>query len=724
MSDLASRVLESLNGYRPQQVRAALELLDDGNTIPFIARYRKEATGALDEVQLQEIKEAAHREEELSARKQTVQRAIADQGKLTPALTKQLEAARDLAAVEDLYLPYKKRRRTKAEKAREAGLAPLANWLLTYSDSPVEEVAQQYLSDQVEDGAAALAGAHEILAEAIAEMTTVRAWLREFAHRTGQLTVLVKKEGAKLDPRGVYRQYYDFQTPVRALTSYQVLAINRGEQAGVLRVHLELDADPVQAYLAFRLLRGHQQNAATSRVMAAAMDAYKRFLLPATEREVRSQLTAMADQQAIHVFGTNLYHLLMQAPLKGRVVLGFDPAFRTGCKLAVLDPRGKLLKVAVIYPHQPAKATQRQQAAEELRRLIMDYQVTVVAIGNGTASRESEQFVAGVLKELDQPVSYVIVNESGASVYSASAAARAEFPDLPVEKRSAISIGRRLQDPLAELVKIAPQALGVGQYQHDLPQGDLERELDAVVERAVNRVGVNLNTASGQLLTRIAGLTKTTAQNIVNYRDDHGAYTSREQLKQVPRLGPKAFRQAAGFLRISGGTNPLDNTDVHPESYPLARQMLEKVGVTAAMLGTAGAKAKLAQLVPADFVDGGHGEATVKDVLSALQKPGRDVRDTLPAPQLRQDVLTMADLTSGMELTGTVRNVVDFGVFVDVGVHEDGLVHRSRMREGYNKAPQQQVAVGEVVTVWVREVDEERQRIQLTMISPRDGQND
>lgn len=718
MDEITQRVQAQLTQYRPHQVAAALDLLAAGNTIPFIARYRKEATGALDEVQLQEIQETAHREQALAARKATVAKAIAEQGKLTPALQQQLTAATDLATVEDLYLPYKTKRRTKAQQARELGLAPLANWLLTYPDTPLAATAQTYVTDQVPDGTAALAGAHEILAAAIAEMTTVRAWLRDFAWRTGQLVVTSRKQAAKLDPRGVFRQYADFQAPVKSLTAYQVLAINRGVDQEVLRQHLELDSAAVMNYLSWRLLRGHQENEATAQVLAAAQDAYKRFLLPVTEREVHSRLTTMANQEAIHVFGTNLYHLLMQAPLKGRVVLGFDPAFRTGCKLAVLDPQGQLQTVAVIYPHQPASPAQREQAAQTLRDLIEQYQVTVVAIGNGTASRESEQFVAQVLSQLARPVGYVMVNEAGASVYSASATARAEFPDLPVEKRSAISIGRRLQDPLAELVKIDPRALGVGQYQHDLPKHDLDRELAAVVERAVNRVGVNLNTASSQLLTHIAGLTKTTAQNIVTYRDEHGPYPSRAALHAVKGLGPKAFRQAAGFLRISGGTNPLDNTDVHPESYPLAQRLLTAAGLTAADLGTPASAAALGQLTATDFVDADHGLATVTDVLAALQKPGRDIRDDLPAPVLRQDVLTMADLKPGMQLTGTVRNVVDFGAFVDIGVHEDGLVHVSQMPAGYKKRPEEQLAVGEVITCWVRAVDEARQRIQLTMIEP------
>lgn len=716
---LITAVTQALPDYRPKQIKATLQLLDDGNTIPFIARYRKEMTGELDEVAIQTIQETAHRAEELAARKQTVLKAIQEADKLTPALEAKIQAAPDLATVEDLYLPYKQKRRTKAQKAREAGLQPLANWLLTYTDQDPVEKAAEFVTDEVADAEAALAGAHEILAEGISELATVRAWLRNYAQQQGQLAVAVKKDGEEKDERQVYQQYYDFAEPVRKLDAYQVLAINRGEKEGILRVKLAVDQATVENYLAFRLIGKHEGAPSAPLVAKAAKDAYKRFLLPAIEREVRNDLTAMADEQGIKVFGENLYHLLMQAPLKGRVVLGFDPAYRTGCKLAVLDPNGKLLKVAVIYPHDPAPKAKQAEAMPAFLKLLEDFQVATVAIGNGTASRESEQFVAEAIKQLDRRVDYVIVNEAGASVYSASAAARAEFPDLTVEKRSAISIGRRLQDPLAELVKIDPQAIGVGQYQHDLPAADLKAELAAVTERAVNQVGVNLNTASAALLTHVAGLSTTVANEIVNYRETNGAYTNRRQLLKVPRLGPKAYKQAAGFLRIRGGENPLDNTEVHPESYPLAKRVLAAAKVDSADLGSEAANQALNALNPQDFVDEAAGMITVKDVINSLTKPGRDPRDTMPAPLLRTDVLTMEDLQPGMELQGTVRNVVDFGAFVDVGVKHDGLVHRTAFKKGKMVEPRQMVAVGDIVTVWVKSVDLQRERIQLTMVKPR-----
>ena len=586
-------VSQQLPKLRQKQVSAALQLMDEGNTIPFIARYRKEMTGTLDEVQLQEIRDQYHHVTSLRERQETVVNKIKEQGKLTPALEKQIRAATDLQTVEDLYLPYKQKRQTKAQKAKAAGLAPLANWLLTYPDGDLTTKAAEFVNDDVESPETALAGAHEILAEAISEMVTVRAWLRNFTHNHGQLVTSLKKDGEEKDELKTYKQYYDFTGAVKDLNSYQVLAINRGEKEDVLSVKLAVDEEAVLNYLKFRLIRTKKENQATNFIEEAAADAYKRFLGPAIERELRRQLTDDADQQAIKVFGENLYHLLMQAPIKGKVVLGFDPAYRTGCKLAVLDENGKFLTKAVIYPHKPAPEKQRAAAEGEFIDLLEKYHVEMIAIGNGTASRESEQFVAAALKKIDRPVYYVIVNEAGASVYSASQEARDEFPDLHVEQRSAISIGRRLQDPLAELVKIDPQSIGVGQYQHDLPKKELSGELDAIVERAVNRVGVNLNTASYQLLSQISGLNKTIAKNIVKYRDDNGRYTNRQQLKDVPRLGPKAFQQSVGFLRIVNGENPLDNTDVHPESYPIAAAMMEKADVAVADLGTPAATKRI-----------------------------------------------------------------------------------------------------------------------------------
>lgn len=711
-------VSQQLPKLRQKQVSAALQLMDEGNTIPFIARYRKEMTGTLDEVQLQEIRDQYHHVTSLRERQETVVNKIKEQGKLTPALEKQIRAATDLQTVEDLYLPYKQKRQTKAQKAKAAGLAPLANWLLTYPDGELTTKAAEFVNDDVESPEAALTGAHEILAEAISEMVTVRAWLRNFTHNHGQLVTSLKKDGEEKDELKTYKQYYDFTGAVKDLNSYQVLAINRGEKEDVLSVKLAVDEEAVLNYLKFRLIRTKKENQATNFIEEAAADAYKRFLGPAIERELRRQLTDDADQQAIKVFGENLYHLLMQAPIKGKVVLGFDPAYRTGCKLAVLDENGKFLTKAVIYPHKPAPEKQRAAAEGEFIDLLEKYHVEMIAIGNGTASRESEQFVAAALKKIDRPVYYVIVNEAGASVYSASQEARDEFPDLHVEQRSAISIGRRLQDPLAELVKIDPQSIGVGQYQHDLPKKELSGELDAIVERAVNRVGVNLNTASYQLLSQISGLNKTIAKNIVKYRDDNGRYTNRQQLKDVPRLGPKAFQQSVGFLRIVNGENPLDNTDVHPESYPIAAAMMEKADVAVADLGTPAATKRIRQLDPAEFTTAKAGTATVNDIVASLQKPGRDLRDSMSAPLLRHDVMTIEDLKPGMQLQGTVRNVVDFGAFVDIGVKHDGLVHISKMTKKFTRDPRSVVSVGDIVDVWIDSVDLKRQRIQLTMLKP------
>lgn len=714
-------VSQQLPKLRQKQVAAALKLMDEGNTIPFIARYRKEMTGTLDEVQLQEIRDQYHHITTLRERQETVINKIQEQGKLTSALEKQIKEATDLQTVEDLYLPYKQKRQTKAQKAREHGLAPLANWLLTYPDANLTAKAATFVNDEVVSPADALAGAHEILAEAISEMVTVRAWLRNFTNRHGQLVTTCKKGGAEKDELKTYQQYYDFTSAIKNLSSYQTLAINRGEKEGVLSVKVDVDEDAVLNYLKFRLIRTSKENAATAFITEAAADSYKRFLGPAIEREIRRQLTASADQQAIKVFGENLYHLLMQAPIKGKVVLGFDPAYRTGCKLAVLDENGKFLEKAVIYPHKPAPEKQRAAAEGELIDLLEKYHVEMIAIGNGTASRESEQFVAQTLKKIARPIYYVIVNEAGASVYSASQEARDEFPDLHVEQRSAISIGRRLQDPLAELVKIDPQSIGVGQYQHDLPKKELSGELDAVVERAVNRVGVNLNTASYQLLSQISGLNKTIAKNIVKYRDENGRYTNRKQLKDVPRLGPKAYQQSVGFLRIVNGENPLDNTDVHPESYPVATEVMAAADVAVADLGTDSATNRLKKLNVSDFTTATAGAETVNDIIASLQKPGRDLRDSMPVPLLRHDVLTIEDLKPGMQLQGAVRNVVDFGAFVDIGVKHDGLVHISKMTKKFTRDPRSIVSVGDIVNVWIDSVDLKRQRIQLTMLKPADA---
>ena len=705
-------VSKQLPDIRPQQIKAALGLMDEGNTIPFIARYRKEMTGTLDEVQLQAIRDEYHRVTTLRERQATVINKIKELGKLTPALEKQINSATELQEVEDLYLPYKQKRQTKAQQAREHGLAPLANWLLSYPDDDLSAKAQEFINDDVPD------------AERISEMATVRSWLRNYTAQHGQLETSVKRDGEEKDELGTYKQYYEFTSPVQKLNSYQILAFNRGEKEGIINAKITLDEEPVMNYLRFRLIKTSKKNDATAFIEEAYKDAYKRFLGPAIERELRRQLTEGADEQAIKVFGENLYHLLMQAPIKGKVVLGFDPAYRTGCKLAVLDENGKFLTKAVIYPHKPAPEKQRATAESEFIDLLEKYHVEMIAIGNGTASRESEQFVAEALKKVKRPIYYVIVNEAGASVYSASKEARDEFPDLHVEQRSAISIGRRLQDPLAELVKIDPQAVGVGQYQHDLPKKELNGELEIIVERAVNRVGVNLNTASYQLLTRISGLNKTIAKNIVTYRDENGRYTNRTQLKKVPRLGPKAYQQSVGFLRIIGGENPLDNTDVHPESYQVAEKIIQAAGINVDELGTPSADDKLRKIDVKQFTDDQVGTETVTDIISSLQKPGRDLRDSMPAPLLRHDVMTIEDLKPGMKLQGTVRNVVDFGAFVDIGVKHDGLVHVSKMSKQFIRDPRAMVAVGDIVDVWIDDVDLKRQRIQLTMLEPETVTND
>ncbi|KRM72912.1 Tex family protein [Lacticaseibacillus brantae] len=704
----------------PKQIKAVLDLMQDGNTVPFIARYRKEMTGSLDEVQIQAIEVAFKQATALQERQAAVIKSITDQGELTPKLEAQIKASTTLQDVEDIYLPYKQKRQTKAMIAKARGLEPFAQWILTFPAGNLTDKAQTFINPNQElpDVEAVVSGTHEILAETFSEVATIRNWVRNTTLRTGKIVTTVKPKGKPLDEKGVYQQFYDFEETVEKMSATRTLAINRGEKDKILSVKVAVDLDPIMNYLHFRLIGQHPDSAATAFIQSAYEDAYKRFIGPAIEREVRNTLTSQAETQSIKVFGQNLYNLLMQAPMKGQVVLGFDPAYRTGCKLAVVDENGKFLTKAVIYPHKPAPEGKRKAAAGELIKLLEQYHVTMIAIGNGTASRESEEFVAETLKQVKREVYFVIVNEAGASVYSASQEARDEFPDLQVEQRSAISIARRLQDPLAELVKIDPESVGVGQYQHDLPKKDLSGEVDVVVERAVNRVGVNLNTASYQLLARISGLSKTIAANIVHYRDENGRYNSRSELKKVPRLGPKAFEQSVGFLRIIGGKNPLDNTDIHPESYPVAKQVLAAAGVKPSDLGDAKAVAELKTVDLTPILESGVGRETVNDIMTSLQTPGRDLRDSLARPLLRKDVLTMEDLKPGMKLEGTVRNVVDFGAFVDIGVKHDGLVHVSKMTNRFIRDPKTVVAVGDIVDVWIDSVDLNRERIQLTMIDP------
>lgn len=718
-----NRVLKLLNAeltaYSKKQITTVLNLLKEGNTVPFIARYRKEMTGTLDEVQIREIEERHAYLETLEKRKVDVLKTIEEQGKLTPELEKEIKQADKMQLVEDLYRPYKQKRRTKATIAKEKGLGPLADWLLAFPKTDVTAEAETYINEEQEVLTAedALAGAHEILAETFGDEPDYRQWIRDFTFNNGRVVSTVKDEEA--DEKGVFEMYYDYSEPIKSVVSHRVLAMNRGEKEKILKVALEVDEEQIFAYLTKQIVKDPSATSAPY-LQEAYMDSYKRFIGPAIEREIRSSLTEAADEQAIAIFGENLRNLLLQPPLKGKVVLGFDPAYRTGCKLAVVDATGKVLSIDVIYPHKPAGARQREEAAVHFRKLVETYDVEMVAIGNGTASRESESFVAENLKQVDREVYYVIVNEAGASVYSASEEARNEFPDLEVEKRSAVSIGRRLQDPLAELVKIDPKSVGVGQYQHDVSQKRLEEQLDFVVETAVNQVGVNVNTASPSLLQRVAGLTKTTAKNVVAYREENGSFEKRNQLKKVPRLGPKAYEQAIGFLRIIGGKNVLDNTGIHPESYAEAEQVLEYAGLTLKDVGTEAAKEALAKVDIAELSDKtGLGNETLKDILDALVKPGRDLRDDMAAPLLRQDVLSMEDIQPGMKMEGTVRNVVDFGAFVDIGVKQDGLVHISKLSNRFVKHPTNVVAVGDIVTVWVDQIDVNKGRISLSMIDPQ-----
>ena len=711
-------VQKELSDYRPKQLTTVLNLLNEGNTVPFIARYRKEMTGSLDEVQIREIEERYAYLENLEKRKTEVIRLIDEQGKLTPELEAEITQAVKMQQVEDLYRPYKQKRRTKATIAKEKGLEPLAKWLMQLTDGEVQSEAEKYIDKEKEVSSAeeALHGAHEIIAEQVSDNAKFRTWIRSYTYNKGMYVSNVKDEQA--DEKGVYEMYYDFAEPVHKMVSHRILATNRGEKEDILKVFFQVDEAAILAYLDRQIVK-NPASPSSSFVREAYQDSYKRFIQPAIERELRNELTEKADEQAIAIFGENLRNLLLQPPLKGKVVLGFDPAYRTGCKLAVVDATGKVLAIEVIYPHKPAAQAKREAAGPAFIQLINKYQVDMVAIGNGTASRESELFVAEQLKSADHKTYYAIVNEAGASVYSASEIARKEFPHLQVEERSAVSIARRLQDPLAELVKIDPKAVGVGQYQHDVSQKRLAEQLDFVVETAVNQVGVDVNTASPQLLQHISGLNKTTAQNIVIYREENGEFTARTQLKKVPRLGPKAYDQAIGFLRVPGGKNILDNTGIHPESYSIAKEILTSVQLSEKELGTEEAVEKLTRLSVEKLAESlSVGEETLADILAGLTQPGRDMRDEMPAPLLRTDVLSMEDLKPGMELTGTVRNVIDFGAFVDIGVKQDGLVHISKLSKKFVKHPTDVVSVGDIVTVWIEQVDTKKGRISLTMLSP------
>lgn len=708
---------KELTNYSKKQITAVLDLLNDGNTVPFIARYRKEVTGTLDEVQIREIEERNAYLQNLEKRKADVLASIEEQGKLTPELDKEIRQAVQMQRVEDLYRPYKQKRRTKATIAKEQGLEPFAKWILTFPETELDIEAEKYLDEEkdLETIEAIITGAHEIIAEYISDNPKYREWIRNYTSKNG--TVVVKEKDSAADEKSVFEMYYDYSESITSLVSHRILAMNRGEKEGILSVSIDIDEERARHYMYKQEISVNDMTPAVKLIQEAINDAYKRFIGPAIEREIRNELTEKAEEQAIEVFGENLRNLLLQAPLKDQTILGLDPAYRTGCKIAIIDATGKVLSIDVIYPHKPASQQKRDEAARRFKELVEEFDVDTVAIGNGTASRESETFVAENLKEVSKSVAFVIVNEAGASVYSASEEARREFPDLQVEERSAVSIARRLQDPLAELVKIDPKSIGIGQYQHDVSQKHLTEQLDFIIETVVNQVGVNVNTASAALLKHIAGLTKTTAENVVNYREENGKFTSRAQLKKVKRLGPKAFEQAVGFLRIPDGKEPFDNTGIHPETYKEAKLILEMAGVSKSEIGSEELGMRF-KLINEENVlkETELGIETYKDIVKALVAPGRDMRDDMPAPLLRTDVLTMEDLKEGMELEGTVRNVVDFGAFVDIGVKQDGLVHISKLSNKYIKHPSAVVAVGDIVKVWIDSVDLKKGRIALTML--------
>ncbi|WP_213372854.1 Tex family protein [Mesobacillus boroniphilus] len=711
------KIIAKEQSLTAKQVQSVISLIDEGNTVPFIARYRKEMTGALDEVQIRDIVERWQYIQNLEQRKEEVIRLIEEQGKLTDELKTNIEKAIKLQEVEDLYRPYKQKRRTKATVAKEKGLEPLAQWMLELPvNGSLEEKAKEFLSEEkgVESIEDAIAGAKDIIAEVISDDADSRKWIRNETYKTGSIESSVKNE--EQDEKNVYEMYYEYSEPVNKVVPHRILALNRGEKEDLLRVSIKPKTDIIMSYLQRKWISKNHSVTATA-VTEAIEDAYKRLIQPSIEREIRNELTEKAEEQAIHIFSENLRKLLLQPPLKGKVVLGVDPAFRTGCKLAAVDETGKVLSIGVIYPH--TSGTKNTEAKEKFIKVLKHYDVEMVAIGNGTASRETEQFVSDILKEMDKEIYYLIVNEAGASVYSASDLAREEFPNFQVEERSAVSIARRLQDPLAELVKIDPKSVGVGQYQHDVSQKKLSDSLTFVVETAVNQVGVNVNTASSSLLQYVSGLSKTVANNIVKKREEEGKFTSRTQLKKIPRLGAKTYEQAIGFLRVIDGKEPLDRTGIHPESYGEVKQLLDSLGFKTKDLGTPALKDALAKINIEQTADElGIGKLTLKDIIDALVRPERDPRDELPSPLLKKDVLKLEDLKNGMELQGTVRNVVDFGAFVDIGVKQDGLVHISKLSNRFVKHPLDIVSVGDVVTVWVDSVDQKKGRVALTMLKP------
>ena len=700
------------------QVDAVIKLLQDGNTVPFIARYRKEATGSLDEVQIKAIEDRFHYINQLQQRKEEVLRLIDEQGKLTEQLKADIETATVLQRVEDLYRPYKQKRRTKAIVAKEKGLEPLADRLLKFNNENILSFAERFVSEEkdVKNAEEALAGARDILAERFADDAFMRDRLRKLTWREGKIETKVKNTDK--DEKQVFEMYYEYKEQVSRIVPHRILAINRGEKEEILKVSVVVPIEKAINQLEQIIIPSNNSSAAIEHVKLAVVDSYKRLIAPSIEREVRTELSEKAEAQAIHIFSENLRNLLLQPPMRGKMVLGVDPAYRTGCKLAVIDETGKMLEVMAIYPHPPKPAV--ESSKKTVKELLAKYPIDIIAIGNGTASRETEQFIADTLKEVDRTIAYIIVNEAGASVYSASEVAREEFPELQVEQRSAVSIARRIQDPLSELVKIDPKAVGVGQYQHDVSQKQLAESLTFIVETAVNKVGVDVNVASASLLQYVSGLSKTVAENVVKVRSEKGKFKSRTELKKIPRLGAKTYEQAIGFLRIPEAKNPLDATAIHPESYELAEKILQEVNLSAKDVGTKEAEQKISELSLQQLSDKlGVGEITLKDILESLMKPTRDPRDDFPQPLLKTDVLKMEDLKAGMELQGTVRNVVDFGAFVDIGVKQDGLVHISKLKSHRIKHPLEVVALGDIVTIWVEQVDVAKGRISLTMLPPK-----
>lgn len=703
-------------GVKSSQAEQVIKLLEEGNTVPFIARYRKEQTGSLDEVQIKAVEDRYNYIQQLEQRKEEILRLIDEQGKLTEELTTSINNATVLQRVEDLYRPYKQKRRTKATIAKEKGLEPLATLIMTFPKESVAILAEDFLNEELEVLSVddALLGARDILAEQFADDAKIREQIRNITRTDGKIVASVKK--AELDEKNVFEMYYEYEEPVKKIVPHRILALNRGEKEDILKVALQVPMEKITNVMKAQWIKSSSSDE-VEQIELAVEDSYKRLIQPSVEREIRAELTEKAETQAIHIFSENLRNLLLQPPLKGKVILGVDPAYRTGCKLAVVDDTGKLLEVSAIYPHAPKIDVEGSR--NKVLGYLKNYPISLIAIGNGTASRETEQFIVDCLKEAEGEVAYVIVNEAGASVYSASETARNEFPDLQVEQRSAVSIARRLQDPLAELVKIDPKAVGVGQYQHDVSQKKLSDSLSFIVETAVNQVGVNVNTASASLLQYVSGLSKTVAENVVSMRNEQGRFTSRAQLKKIPRLGAKTYEQAIGFLRVPDAKNPFDATGIHPESYKGAEQVLEIAGLKKTQIGTREAEEALKKIsIETVSKELEIGEITLKDIVDTLIKPARDPREAFPQPILKKDVLKLEDLKTGMELQGTVRNVVDFGAFVDIGVKQDGLVHISKLKKGFVKHPLDVVSLGDIVTVWVEQFDANKGRIALTMLPP------